>query len=147
MPNYDRIEIQKKISEVVKAATFYPVTYDETTKEPSVGVVAIDAAEIFVVVNEVASGFGLDDNYKRSFAQERMGWRFTVLVTFNVEALLEVFEQAWLASPPVIPRDVANGRPFQVRLLLEAAEYGHPPQHEAGGTHVTYQIVAEQSRR
>lgn len=81
-------------------------------------------------------------NRRRGFI-ERATWRWELIVEFSREVDLEAFETANMNTPLRIPR---SGSKPQVDLILEEAEYRHPPEQQpAGGTRVVYRVRAELS--
>lgn len=146
MAKYYRTEIQKKISALLTAGPFLQVTYDPTTRVPSVGAVAV--APSAIVVNEVSSSFDDATNHGRTHALDRVTWVFSAMVAFDVEVLLEGFEHAITTRTPLIEREIAEGITRQVEIrLVAAAAYEHPTeQGSTSGTQVVYTFEARLTR-
>lgn len=139
---YDRLRIQSALIDLGRAGPFYEVTYDPDTKKPEVG----SAVTPTVYVNEIAAQFTEAEVNRRSLKQDRDGWLFSLMLTFDGEALLEAFEKAWCENPPKLARDAVNGLNHNVILLLTQAAYSHPIQHDGPhGTQVTYTVEADLS--
>lgn len=119
-----------------------------TSARPSLLVEGADISPASVEANEVRGSFGIDGQYGRDFRQERQGWAWLLVMRFDGEAILQAFEDSLMQSPLFIARDVSDGRPQAVRLLMEDSAYEHPPRGGASnGTEVTYRFVAELCRQ
>lgn len=67
-----------------------------------------------------------------------------LVLQFGAAVSTDEFEDTLMVDVPRIARDVAGGRPLQVELLLEDAEYQTPvTQQPAQGTRVTYRFTAQ----
>jgi len=138
--------IQAALETRAYAGTFPEAVY--SVARPSIlsegAAQAVKSAE----TNEVRGAFGIDPEYGRDFRQERQGWAWLLIVSFDTEVVLEDFETALMRSPITIAQDTADGRDRQVMLLLEESSYEHPPRGGASnGTEVTYRFVAELSQQ
>jgi hypothetical protein len=88
-----RVYVQNSVVDIVNAVSFFPVTYDKTTRKAAEGSTAIDSSTISVSVKAVSKTFSSVDANKRSFKYIVSGWRFEVLLKFPVEVTLEEFEE------------------------------------------------------
>lgn len=134
--------IQAALEARAYAGTFPEAVY--SVARPSIlsegAAQAVKSAE----ANEIRSAFGIDESYGREFRQERQGWAWLLILRFDTEVVLEDFETALMQSPITIARDAGDGRDRQVILILEDAQYEHPPRGGASnGTEATYRFVAE----
>lgn len=137
-----RTAIQNALVNAADAGTFPTAVYSEArpsllTEGPSADAASIEA-------NEVRAAFDIDDRYGRSLRQERTAWSWILRLRFEQEVSLEAFETSLLESPITIARDTSDGRPLQVRLLLDASSYEHPPRGgSSNGTKAEYRFEAD----
>lgn len=94
-----------------------------------------------VTANEVSASFAPSSVRYTRWVLDRTNWRWQLNLQFAQKASLEAFELQ-LMDIPRIPLETADRS--CVRLLLQEAEYVHPPAHEASlGTRATYFFNAE----
>lgn len=80
---------------------------------------------------------------RRTPRRELIGWTWRLIVQFDAQVSTEEFERSITEALPVIARSEEDGRPLQVTLELEDAEYQNPvTQQAAQGTRVTYRFTA-----
>lgn len=145
-------DIHAKLRETVLAADFPIVRYPNgvrTTSEdvpasgPDPEVPAILMVPATVLAKPLSSTWDLPIVNRRRGFIERAIWRWELIVEFSREVDLEAFETTNMNTPLRIPR---SGLKPQVDLILEEAEYRHPPEQQpAGGTRVVYRVRAELS--
>jgi hypothetical protein len=136
--------IQNALVNAADAGDFPSAVYSEA--RPSLLTLGASVGAASIEANEVRSTFDIDQRYGRALVQERTGWAWLLRLRFEQEVSLERFEQSLLESPITIARDVADGRPYQVRLLLDGVSYEHPPRGgSSNGTQVEYRLVADLS--
>lgn len=133
----DFVRIQNKLVDLGRAGPFYAVAYGADGKATAGA--AVDPSE--VVVNEVASSFGLPERSRRGYQLDRGAWTWELRLGFNQDVLLEQFERAVLGSPIQLPANKALGE-RQVSLELQSVQHQHPPQQGAKTTKVTYLVNA-----
>lgn len=134
--------IQTKLEATAYAGTFLEAIY--SAARPSVLTAGTAQAVKSAESNEVRGAFVVDDRHGRAYRQRRAGWAWLLIIRFDTEVMLDVFEDSLLRAPLFIARDPSDGRTEQVRLLLEDVAYEHPPRGGASnGTEVTYRFVAE----
>jgi hypothetical protein len=137
-----RTAIQNVLVETADAGSFPTAIYSNArpsllTEGPSADAASIEA-------NEARASFEIDERFGRTLRQERTSWAWVLRLRFEQEVSLETFEQALLETPITIQRDASDGRPRQVRLLLDDASYDHPPRGgPSNGTKVEYRFVAD----
>jgi hypothetical protein len=135
--------VHNAIVEALQQGIFLPVTYDPTTKLMSVPTDEEDAVPpSSLAANELTCLFGLPERNRRERIMERGTWRWQVIVKFDREVVLEVFEESLVAAPILVARDPSKSL-RQITLQLIDAEYVHPPkQSPSSGTQVTYTFEA-----
>jgi hypothetical protein len=139
-----RSEVQTRLRSLAMAGPFYEVTYDPSTKVPSVGSTHI--APSSAVTDEISSNWAPARRNRRDFALDREGWTFLLKLEFQRGVSAEAFEEAVASSPPVIVRDAASGRPKQLTLILLDAKYEHPLQQQPNrGSQIDYTFEARLS--
>lgn len=139
----NRQRIHNAIVQNLANGVFLPASYNVNDRE----MVVPDAEEsrIYpktVIANDVSSAFGQAKRNRRSRIEERHLWIWHVIVAFDQEAVLDVFEQTFIQNPILLPRDRDRDL-LQVEISLKSAEYIHPPkQQPSSGTQVTYVLEA-----
>lgn len=87
--------------------------------------------------------YGDPVNHRRTPRRELIGWTWRLVLQFNSQVSLEEFERSITETIPVVSRDPEDGRPLQVSLELEDAEYQNPvTQEPSQGTRVNYRFTA-----
>ena len=123
-----RIRIQRSLIYAAQQGEFFQVSYVTTTGLPTQvdPQTATRVPPASALCNEIPSStFELDRRMGRRVARRRTTWNFEVLCRWDVEVILEVFEQWWADNTLVLPEDVPN-RLGQVRLNLLRSEPSHP---------------------
>jgi hypothetical protein len=135
--------IQNALLDAVEAGTFPVVRYDRENQRAMVADndVAFPAGRS---ANELSSSFGRARRVRTHERLERLRWPWQVIVSFNQQVTLELFERQLSANPPVLPRTVNQDQ--QVRLVIQNARYIHPPEQSSpGGTRAVFDFEAELS--
>ena len=149
MPTNDsqRLRIQRKLVSIAKDTEFPVVTYGDDGSPNAVNDKEFIKPSTPILCNETQSVFAEDERYRRGDIQTRQQWTYALRMKFDREVLLEFFEEALLADPPVVERDDENGFP-QATLRLIQSEVSHPVQQgAASGTIVEFTFEAEQGRK
>lgn len=142
----NRIRIQNKLIEIAEAGIFYPVSYKERKADSIDELHARRVSPSSVRANETVSSFEVDEKYRRELRLARTGWTFQLILQFDSEVVLEDFEESLQVSPPNLAADSDSGQRSAI-LLVEDAQYEHPPQSEGrGGTEVKYTFAVLQGR-
>ena len=149
MPNtVEKIRIQNALIVLGQTGLFYAVTYDPTTKLAA----AIDTTTAsvvtppWVIANEIQAEFGLDSKHGRGRQLKKLSWSWILICRFDSETTGDRAEQAWLNSPPVLPRTADF--PGQVTLDLLRTTYTHPTtQSSHSGSQLEFTFEARLSRR
>lgn len=82
-------------------------------------------------------------NRRDSTRRELQGQTWVLDLRFNGAVSLEEFEDSLNDRHPQVARDPEHGRPRQVDIVLEEAEYQTPVnQQPAQGTRVLYRLIA-----
>jgi hypothetical protein len=137
-----RTAIQNALVNAADAGSFPAAVYSEARPSLLTEGASVDAASI--EANEVRSSFDIDSRHGRALIQERTGWAWVLRLRFDQEVSFESFEQSLLDAPITIDRDPSDGRPLQVRLLLDGVVYEHPPRGGASnGSKAEYRLVAD----
>jgi hypothetical protein len=98
-----------------------------------------------VEIEEVGKEFVPDSRYGRGMKSRVSQWRFTYVLGFENNVVLEGFEQV-LADNVIIPRNTDDGC-RQITLRLIDSDVSRPPRGGANdGTRVVYTIEAELER-
>lgn len=133
--------IQNALVQYADAATFPTAVYSADRPSLLSEGPAVPAASI--ESNELRADFDVDERRGRKVVLERRAWQWALRLRFDQEVVLEQFETALAESPPIILRDVEDGRPHQVRLMLDDSSYEHPPRGGASnGTKADFRFVA-----
>lgn len=145
----DKIRIQQALIDQARSASYYAVSYDPKSNKPNDVDAGVGGNPVVgpksVGVNEVSSAFVEDPQHGRSQIRKRESWLWVVICKFNTEVTSYVAEDAWLLSPPVLPR---SGSLRQVTLNLISATYEHPVRQEGhNGSRITFIFEARLSRR
>jgi hypothetical protein len=133
--------IQNALVQYADAATFPAAVY--STDRPSLLSEGDAVPAASIEANELRADFDVDPRQGRKVALERRAWQWALRLRFDQEVVLEQFETALAEAPPVVLRDVSDGRPYQVRLMLDDSSYEHPPRGGASnGTKAVFRFVA-----
>ena len=144
---FDRVRIITALLNKVAdpLARLYQLSYDPVTKLPSVNTAA-KVSPSSVHVDEVKKDFVPAVRNRQHLVLDTAGWLFQLKMAFPCTVALELFERDLKEQPIQLPRDVANGLPHQITLLLKPGTvYKHPVQSEGAGTEVSYNIEAQLS--
>lgn len=131
-------EIHAALRQAVMAGVFPQVTYPAGVRTTSDSVFLQPAT---VLIKPMSSTWSDPErNRQRSF-RERATWLWEVVAEFSREVSTEQFEDDITNSLLRLPRTATKP---QVDLILEEADYRHPPEQQpAAGTRAVYRIRAE----
>ena len=134
-----KTNITNWIRALALAGPYRLVTYSST----GISSLGAEMKPASVEVNEIEQSWLEAKDHRAGSKVASDQWQFQLLIDFNGgEALLEQFESV-LAAGPFLAANVAEGLP-QVRLVLQRAEYQHPPRKEPGnGSRVEYTLLAQ----
>lgn len=124
-----RVRIQQELVQLGKAGTFPVVSYNPATGEPTDIDDAVVQAPASVLANEVAVSVSPDLPMGRRRVRRRETWTFELVLDFNCEVSLELFENSLLDRVHLIKRDAPNGL-AQVELFWTRTEVSHPVQQQ-----------------
>ena len=144
----EKVRVLNALIQLGLAGPFYAVTYDKATKLAN----DIDEATApsitpaHVASNEISSGFEVDSRRGGHYAQQRVGWTWLLVVTFNQEVTSHRAEEDWMETPLVLPKTADF--PGTVTLLLGPINYVHPTkQQPSSGSRLEYSFEALVSRK
>lgn len=133
--------IENALRERAQLGSFYITVRNTETRQVTAGA-QVQPAE--VETNEVASAYEVARDYGRDYIQDRKQWQWLLILRFHQEVITEVFENALLRDPVLVPRDPDQGITRQARLLLLDSKVQHPPRGgSSNGTEVTYRFTAD----
>lgn len=134
-------KIHKALRQAAKTHNFPMVNYPGNARTTTATVVPAKT----ILSNELTASFITPRRNRLTYRREKSAWTWELLVAFDRAVSLESFEDSLVESPPTIPRDEDEGTP-QVVMLLEDAEYRHPPTTSpSSGTRVRYRFTADLS--
>lgn len=142
-----RIPIQKELIQRLKATDFPTVKHVDDLPELVVDeneeYVTVKAAS--VVCNETAAFFEEDPRWKREGIKLRKsGWRFGMEISFDAEASIDEFEEAYCIAPLIIP--AKNPDPAIIVRLAQSV-YQHSTTQGGNGSRALLTFIAEITRR
>lgn len=135
--------IQRALLLRAKLGTFVGVDHCRDDCIPQPG---LQVQPMSIETNDVSAVFNDEDRYGRSIKQDRVQWRWQLILDFCEEVSPDLFEQTLLDDPIKVLRDPAQGLNRQATLKLIDASYTHPPRIGASnGTRIVYHFNAELS--
>lgn len=137
----NKVRIQQFLVAFTKAGTFPSILYAAgMAQQPE----DASVAPASVTCNETGSDWAIDDRDGRKLSQTRTNWNFEVRVAWDKEVSLELFEQAWAESPPLIAKDDPNyPGDKNLHLFLVSIQVTHPV--EQGGPKGTKAVLTIQA--
>lgn len=148
MPNtIDKVRVHNALVDLVATGPFYRVTNESTTNH----MMDIDEAVDTPVspgslwANEVRSECAHDPRHMRDLKRDRQQWTWMVIAKFSREVTSYRAEEAWLNSPPIVPRDTQFR---QATIELESVNYEHPTKQQShSGSIIQFRFNVRLSRR
>jgi len=138
-----RTRIQNELMSVAKAFDFVTAAYDDAGAASASDTDTVNPETAFA--NEIASVYEQDPKYMIGVRRKKTNWRFILILKFNVEVILEDFEDYLRENPPRLDKD---GDLPPVRLDIENVEVDHPVTQTPGrGTEAKIEFTAWQGRQ
>ncbi len=134
-------EVHKALRDFIVAYDFPVVTYPAGVRTTSEGMTPTTMKAATVLIKPLSATFNIPKLNRRSGFREREAWLWEAIVEFSREVSIEAFEDDITNTLLRIPR--TESKP-QVDLILDEANYRHPPEQEpAGGLRVVFRFRAE----
>ena len=136
-----RIEVQKRLTEMLENGTFYKVVYD-SLKQPAVTLDTLAPGS--VAVNEINNGLSASvrDTSSVTHAPVRVNWRFEVMAEFSSEVSTDYFfenefKNLYFEHEGLLVNVVSSGD----------VSVSHPPRHNShNGTKLTIGLTVNTRR-